>query len=128
MGGNSERYPRIEVFWPGGKLAGSITLYTQYSRMHVVFKLFDCSGSHHRDRMLPAAARSRPLGRLAAPCLLESVEIEMVAAFPLIRGRSVFIRSPRDSSAAAAAATLGGVVMRLGRYPYHKRQLVGRVS
>lgn len=61
--------------------------------------------------MLPAAARSRPLGRLAAPCPLESVEVEMVAAFPLIRGRSVFIRSPR-SSGAAAAATLGGVVMR----------------
>jgi hypothetical protein len=62
--------------------------------------------------MLPAAARSRPLGLLAAPCRLGSVE--MVAAFPLTRGRSVFIRSPRGSGA-AAAATLGGVVMRLGR-------------
>jgi len=45
---------------------------------------------------------------------LRHVLVEMVAAFPLTRGRSVFIRSPRGSGA-AAAATLGSVVMRLGR-------------
>jgi hypothetical protein len=62
--------------------------------------------------MLPAAARSRLLGLLAAPYRLESIEI--VAAFPLTRGRIIFIRSPRGSGT-TATTTLGGIVICIGR-------------
>lgn len=101
---------------PSPPARGGSRNLTESTGADVVYRAWSAPSIPLSQDIPPAAARSRPLARLAAPCPFESVEVEMVAAFPLIRGRGVFIRSPRGSGAAAAATFGGAVTYALGSF------------